>query len=72
MSTAERYWDDAKVGDEAVSPSMGPVSIESHIDEALSIPGILTEIALGESAALVSAVLLVSATTQADVPSSMA
>ena len=33
---------------EAVSPSMGPASIESHYDEALSVPGILTEIARGE------------------------
>ena len=34
----------------AVSPSMGPASIESHYDEALSVPGILREIAAGESA----------------------
>ena len=33
---------------EAVSPAMGPASIESHYDEALSVPGILTEIAAGE------------------------
>ncbi|MFL4257463.1 aspartate/glutamate racemase family protein, partial [Escherichia coli] len=33
---------------EAVSPAMGPASIESHYDEALSIPGILAEIAAGE------------------------
>ncbi|KIQ18289.1 aspartate/glutamate racemase family protein [Rhodococcus sp. MEB064] len=33
---------------EAVSPSMGPASIESHYDEALSVPGILDEIAKGE------------------------
>jgi allantoin racemase len=33
---------------EAVSPSMGPASIESHYDEALSVPGILAEIANGE------------------------
>ncbi|MER2223000.1 MAG: aspartate/glutamate racemase family protein, partial [Rhodococcus sp. (in: high G+C Gram-positive bacteria)] len=33
---------------EAVSPAMGPASIESHYDEALSVPGILTEIASGE------------------------
>jgi len=32
----------------AVSPSMGPVSIESHYDEALAVPGLLTEIANGE------------------------
>ncbi len=34
---------------EAVSNPMGPVSIESHYDEALSVPGILAEIALGEA-----------------------
>ncbi|MEU0877118.1 aspartate/glutamate racemase family protein [Lentzea sp. NPDC005914] len=32
----------------AVSPEMGPASIESHYDEALSVPGLLTEIASGE------------------------
>ncbi len=32
----------------AVSPSMGPVSIESHYDEALSVPGLLEEVARGE------------------------
>lgn len=32
----------------AVSPSMGPASIESHYDEALSVPGVLEEIAKGE------------------------
>lgn len=32
----------------AVSPSMGPVSIESHYDEALAVPGLLQEIAAGE------------------------
>ncbi|AQA25982.1 asp/Glu/Hydantoin racemase family protein [Rhodococcus sp. MTM3W5.2] len=35
---------------EAVSPRMGPASIESHYDEALSVPGLLEEIALGEAA----------------------
>jgi allantoin racemase len=35
---------------DAVSPAMGPASIESHYDEALSVPGILTEIAAGERA----------------------
>lgn len=35
---------------EAVSPSMGPVSIESHYDEALAVPGLLQEIARGEAA----------------------
>lgn len=33
---------------DAVSPSMGPTSIESHYDEALSVPGVLEEIANGE------------------------
>lgn len=32
----------------AVSPAMGPVSIESHYDEALAVPGLLQEIARGE------------------------
>ena len=34
---------------EAVSPTMGPASIESHYDEALAVPGILAEIARGEA-----------------------
>lgn len=34
---------------EAVSPQMGPASIESHYDEALSVPGLLEEIARGEA-----------------------
>lgn len=34
---------------DAVSPTMGPASIESHVDEALSVPGILEQIALGEA-----------------------
>jgi allantoin racemase len=33
---------------DAVSPAMGPASIESHYDEALSVPGILAEITRGE------------------------
>ncbi|MCW2747455.1 MAG: Asp/Glu racemase [Nocardioidaceae bacterium] len=33
---------------EAVSPSMGPASIESHYDDALSVPGVLQEVLLGE------------------------
>jgi allantoin racemase len=33
---------------ETVSPAMGPASIESHYDEALSVPGLLTEIMQGE------------------------
>ncbi|MBS0425763.1 MAG: aspartate/glutamate racemase family protein [Proteobacteria bacterium] len=32
----------------AVSPSMGPASIESHYDEALAVPGLLAEIVAGE------------------------
>jgi allantoin racemase len=34
---------------QAVSPSMGPTSIESHYDEALAVPGILAEVAAGEA-----------------------
>lgn len=34
----------------AVSPAMGPASIESHYDEALAVPGLLQEIAAGERA----------------------
>ena len=34
---------------QAVSPSMGPSSIESHYDEALAVPGLLAEIAQGEA-----------------------
>ncbi len=33
---------------EAVTPAMGPASIESHYDEALAVPGILAAIADGE------------------------
>ena len=33
---------------EAVTSSMGPASIESHYDEALSVPGVLSEIVDGE------------------------
>jgi allantoin racemase len=32
----------------AVSPAMGPASVESHYDEALAVPGLLAEIAIGE------------------------
>jgi len=32
----------------AVCPVMGPASIESHYDEALAVPGLLAEIAIGE------------------------
>jgi len=34
---------------DAVTPALGPASIESHYDEALSVPGVLAEIARGES-----------------------
>jgi allantoin racemase len=34
----------------AVNPKMGPASIEGYYDEALSLPGLLAEIALGETA----------------------
>ena len=34
---------------EAVNPTMGPASIESHYDEALAVPGLLEQIALGEA-----------------------
>lgn len=33
----------------AVSPSMGPASIESHYDEAMCVPGLLDEIREGEA-----------------------
>ena len=33
---------------EAISPVGGPVSIESHYDDAMSVPGVLAEIAAGE------------------------
>lgn len=32
---------------EAVTPTMGPVSIEGHYDEALAVPGVLTEVRRG-------------------------
>ncbi|MEV6768318.1 aspartate/glutamate racemase family protein [Nocardia sp. NPDC051030] len=34
---------------EGITPTMGPASIESHYDEALSVPGVLAEIARGEA-----------------------
>jgi len=37
---------------DAVTPAMGPASIESHYDEALSVPGVLSEIAEGERAGI--------------------
>ncbi|OIH94504.1 aspartate/glutamate racemase family protein [Curtobacterium sp. MCBA15_001] len=33
---------------QAVNPTMGPASIESHYEEALAVPGLLEQIALGE------------------------
>jgi Asp/Glu/hydantoin racemase len=33
---------------EAVNPATGPVSIESHYDEALAVPALLAEVAAGE------------------------
>ena len=33
---------------DAVSPAMGPASIESHYDEALSVPGVLKAVLRGE------------------------
>jgi allantoin racemase len=33
---------------EAVSPASGPPSIESHFDDAMSVPGVLAEVAAGE------------------------
>jgi allantoin racemase len=35
---------------EAVHPTMGPASIESHYEEALAVPGLLEQIAAGERA----------------------
>ncbi|MBO3083173.1 aspartate/glutamate racemase family protein [Cellulomonas fengjieae] len=34
---------------DAVQPTMGPASIESHYEEALAVPGLLEQVALGES-----------------------
>lgn len=34
---------------EGITSAMGPASIESHYDEALSVPGLLAEIARGEA-----------------------
>jgi allantoin racemase len=33
---------------EAVSPATGPSSVESHFDDALSVPGVLAEVEAGE------------------------
>jgi allantoin racemase len=33
---------------QAANPTMGPASIESHYDEALAVPGLLEQIAIGE------------------------
>ncbi|WIE60546.1 aspartate/glutamate racemase family protein [Curtobacterium sp. MCLR17_032] len=35
---------------EAVQPSMGPASIESHYEEALAVPGLLEQVLAGEQA----------------------
>jgi allantoin racemase len=37
---------------EAVTSPMGPISIESHYDEALSVPGVLASIVQGEAEAV--------------------
>ena len=34
---------------DAVQPTMGPASIESHYEEALAVPGIVEQVALGEA-----------------------
>ena len=34
----------------ALSPGMGPESVESHYDNALAVPGLLAEVAAGEAA----------------------
>lgn len=34
---------------QAVSPASGPIAIECHFDEALSVPGVLAEVASGEA-----------------------
>lgn len=34
---------------DAVQPTMGPASIESHYEEALAVPGILEQVAVGEA-----------------------
>lgn len=34
---------------EAVQPTMGPASVESHYEEALAVPGILEQVALAEA-----------------------
>ena len=35
---------------EAVSPAFGPESLESHVDDALAVPGVLARVAEGEEA----------------------
>ena len=45
---ARAPWRDRAPKVVAVSPAMGPASIESHYDEALAVPGLLQEIAAGE------------------------
>jgi allantoin racemase len=49
IAEAARSVAGAGVHVDAVSPSMGPSSIESHYDEALAVPGILAEVARGEA-----------------------
>ena len=49
IGEAARSVASSEVSVDAVSPSMGPASIESHYDEALSVPGLLAEIARGEA-----------------------
>ncbi|MBZ9670950.1 MULTISPECIES: aspartate/glutamate racemase family protein [unclassified Mesorhizobium] len=41
----------------AVTSSMGPASIEGYYDEALAVPGLLTEIAAGERAGAQAAII---------------
>ena len=35
---------------DAVSPARGPAAIESHVDDALAVPGVLEEVLAGEAA----------------------
>ena len=49
IGRAARYAASAGTEIIAVNPTDGPVSIEGYYDEALSVPGLLTEIAKGEA-----------------------
>jgi allantoin racemase len=53
MTATIETWARAVIGPgtrlEAVTPPMGPSAIESHYDEALSVPGLLAEIIDGEA-----------------------